>query len=93
MRNGSPRILYVTRVWPSVNGAYLRSLNILRALQQIGHVEVVALEGVGLKFQMRIPISSLTSHIFGLSLVPIMDCVTNSDGQLIRGSNIQTGGP
>ncbi len=44
MRNGSTRILYVTRVWPSENGCYLRSLNVLRALQQIGPVEVVALD-------------------------------------------------
>jgi glycosyltransferase involved in cell wall biosynthesis len=44
MQNRSPRILYVTRVWPSENGAYLRSLNVLRALQQIGSVEVVALD-------------------------------------------------
>jgi len=47
MRNGSPRILYVTRVWPNGCGAHVRSLNILRALQQIGQVEVIGLEGVG----------------------------------------------
>lgn len=47
MRNGSPRLLYVTRVWPSESGAHVRSLNILRALQQIGHVEVIGLEGLG----------------------------------------------
>lgn len=47
MRNGSPRILYVTRIWPSECGAHVRSLNILRALQQIGHVEVIGLEGIG----------------------------------------------
>lgn len=44
MRNGSPRILYVTRVWPNESGVYVRSLNVLRALQQIGPVEVVALD-------------------------------------------------
>ena len=42
-----PRILYVTRIWPSECGAHVRSLNILRALQQIGHVEVIGLEGIG----------------------------------------------
>jgi len=47
MRNGSPRILYVTRIWPSECGAHVRSLNILRALQQIGRVEVIGLEGIG----------------------------------------------
>jgi len=47
MRNHSPRILYITRIWPRECGAHVRSLNILRALQQLGHVEVVGLEGVG----------------------------------------------
>jgi glycosyltransferase involved in cell wall biosynthesis len=47
MRNESPRILYVTRIWPTESGAHVRSLNMLRALQQIGHVEVIGLEGVG----------------------------------------------
>jgi glycosyltransferase involved in cell wall biosynthesis len=46
--HGSPRILYVTRIWPRECGAYVRSLNILRALQQVGRVDVVGLEGVGL---------------------------------------------
>lgn len=45
--NGSPRILYVTRIWPVECGAHVRSLNILRALQQIGYVEVIGLEGLG----------------------------------------------
>ncbi len=44
MQDRSPRILYVTRVWPSENGAFLRSLNVLRALQEIGSVEVAALD-------------------------------------------------
>jgi polysaccharide biosynthesis protein PslH len=50
MRNGhgSPRILYVTRIWPRECGAHLRSLNILRALQQIGNVDVVGLNHVQL---------------------------------------------
>jgi glycosyltransferase involved in cell wall biosynthesis len=43
----SPRILYVTRIWPSECGAHVRSLNILRALQQIGQVDVVGLERGG----------------------------------------------
>jgi len=47
MRNGSPRILYITRIWPRECGAHVRSLNILRALQQLGSVEVIGLEGVG----------------------------------------------
>ena len=47
MRNGSPRILYITRIWPRECGAHVRSLNILRALQHLGSVEVIGLEGVG----------------------------------------------
>jgi glycosyltransferase involved in cell wall biosynthesis len=49
MRNGkgSPRILYVTRIWPPECGAHVRSLNILRALRQIGRVDVVGLSRVG----------------------------------------------
>ena len=48
MRNGhgSPRILYVTRIWPRECGAHVRSLNILRGLQQIGNVDVVGLNHV-----------------------------------------------
>ena len=42
-RPSSPRILYVTRIWPRECGAYVRSLNILRALQQIGQVDVAGL--------------------------------------------------
>jgi hypothetical protein len=40
-----PRILYVTTHWPHTAGtaAHLRSLNLLRALQQTGTVEVVIL--------------------------------------------------
>jgi glycosyltransferase involved in cell wall biosynthesis len=46
-RYGSPRILYVTRIWPRECGAHVRSLNILRALQQIGQVDVVGLNRAG----------------------------------------------
>lgn len=48
MKRGSksPRILYVTQFWPHgpAIGAQLRSLNVLRALQQVGNVEVVVLD-------------------------------------------------
>jgi glycosyltransferase involved in cell wall biosynthesis len=41
----SPRILYVTPFWPykGVTGVHFRCLNVLRALQQIGSVEVMVL--------------------------------------------------
>lgn len=41
----SPRILYVTPFWPykGITGVHLRCLNVLRALQQMGTVEVVFL--------------------------------------------------
>src|SRR5262245_27469160 len=44
-RSNSPRILYVTTHRPDrgVTGAYLRSLNLLRALEEMGTVEVVVL--------------------------------------------------
>jgi glycosyltransferase involved in cell wall biosynthesis len=44
-RSGSPRILYVTPFWPygPEIGARVRSVNVLRALRQIGTVEVVVL--------------------------------------------------
>jgi glycosyltransferase involved in cell wall biosynthesis len=44
----SPRILYVTNVWPDQTtfGGALRSLNVLRALQQMGTVEVLLLDDV-----------------------------------------------
>jgi polysaccharide biosynthesis protein PslH len=44
---GQTRILYVTPVWPngSVTGVHVRALNVLRALQQIGIVETLLLEG------------------------------------------------
>jgi len=40
-----PRILYVTPFWPhkGITGVHLRCLNVLRALQQMGSVEVVFL--------------------------------------------------
>jgi polysaccharide biosynthesis protein PslH len=40
-----PRILYVTPVWPgkTATGVHVRALNVLRALQQIGAVEVIVL--------------------------------------------------
>ena len=40
-----PRILYVTAFWPykGITGVHLRCLNVLRALQQLGSVEVVFL--------------------------------------------------
>jgi polysaccharide biosynthesis protein PslH len=42
----SQRILYVSRIWPhkAASGGDLRSLNVLRALQQMGTVEVVILD-------------------------------------------------
>ncbi|PYY05277.1 MAG: hypothetical protein DMG64_03310 [Acidobacteria bacterium] len=41
----SPRILYVTSRWPDAagTGAHLRSLNLLRGLEQMGSVEVLVL--------------------------------------------------
>lgn len=41
----SPRILYVTPFWPykGITGVHLRCMNVLRALQQMGDVEVVFL--------------------------------------------------
>lgn len=38
-----PRILYITAVWPgkTATGVHVRALNVLRALQQIGTVEVI----------------------------------------------------
>lgn len=43
--NGFPRILYITSRWPDATGtgAHLRSLNLLRALEQMGSVEVMVL--------------------------------------------------
>ena len=43
VRNSSPRILYITQSFPPC-GAQERSLNVLRALQQMGMVEVVVLD-------------------------------------------------
>ena len=44
-RRDKPRILYVTPVWPgrTQTGVHVRALNVLRALQQIGTVEVIVL--------------------------------------------------
>jgi glycosyltransferase involved in cell wall biosynthesis len=45
--SGSPRILYVSEVAPNQSsfGGAMRSVNVLRALQQMGTVEVVVLNG------------------------------------------------
>jgi glycosyltransferase involved in cell wall biosynthesis len=45
IRTNIPRILYVTPFWPfkGVTGVHVRSLNLLRALQQIGTIEVMVL--------------------------------------------------
>ncbi len=46
VERNSPRIAYVTRYWPnqSGSGAQVRSVNVLRALQQIGSVDVVMVD-------------------------------------------------
>ena len=46
-RSGSPRILYISEVAPNQSsfGGAMRSVNVLRALQQMGTVEVVVLNG------------------------------------------------
>ena len=45
----TPRILYLTEFWPhrTTIGAELRSLHVLRALEQLGTVEVVVLDETG----------------------------------------------
>ena len=45
-RNNTPRILYMTPFWPhnTAIGSHLRSVNLLRALQEVGTVEVVILD-------------------------------------------------
>jgi polysaccharide biosynthesis protein PslH len=46
-RYAKPRILYVTPAWPdkTATGVHIRSINVLRALQQIGTVKTVHLRG------------------------------------------------
>jgi glycosyltransferase involved in cell wall biosynthesis len=46
IRTNTPRILYVTPVWPGkiTTGVHVRALGVLRALQQIGTVETLLLD-------------------------------------------------
>ena len=67
---GSPRILYVTRIWPRECGAHVRSLNILRALQQIGHVDVVGLNHLGSASSPASCSEFKTTYTLGFKLRP-----------------------
>jgi glycosyltransferase involved in cell wall biosynthesis len=42
-RHSYPRILYVSQFWPRTTGSQLRSVNVLRALREMGKVEVAML--------------------------------------------------
>jgi glycosyltransferase involved in cell wall biosynthesis len=48
-RSRTPRILYLTPHWPyrATGASEVRALNVARALQEFGHVEVVVVDGEG----------------------------------------------